>query len=146
MTTSNAIIPALVSFASQRPGFDPRLYGNAATYRAETRAATADLHAVRELASVARYLCTDEELMSAAQGSRVAIEWLTGDNGSRVAIDYTTGQYFSVEFRPAVARVLASAIWSAWRREIGDRPDAGAQIRRRARFEFSRAVARRFFN
>ena len=139
------IVNSLLAFANQRPGFDFANYGDVAAYRADSRAATKDLHAVRELASVARYAATDAEICSAASGSRVEIIPFANDSGAGYRISYCPGQYFPTEYRAAVARVLASAIWRAWAREIGNRPDACAQIRRRARNEVSRSVYRRFF-
>lgn len=139
-------VHALVDFANTRPGLDFANYGDVNLYRAESRSITRDLHAVRELASVARYMCTDQEILDAARNSRVEIESFSDDNGAGYRVSYCTGQYYPVEYRAGVARVLASAIWRAWSREIGDRPDACDRIRRRARAEFSRSVVRRFFN
>jgi hypothetical protein len=140
-------VHALLQFANSRPGLDFANYGDVRAYRSDARAITRDLHAVRELASVARYLCTNEEILDVAQhNGRVEIEPYAGDDGAGWRISYCPGQYYPVEYRAGVARVLASAIWRAWAREIGSRPDAANQIRRRARFEFSRAVYRRFFN
>lgn len=139
-------VHSLVNFANTRPGLDFANYGDVKLYRAESRSITRDLHDVRELASVARYLCTDQEVLDAARGGRVEIEPYANDTGAGWRVSYTAGQYYAVEYRAAVARVLASAIWKALAREVGNRPDACAQIRRRARAELSRSVARRFFN
>lgn len=139
------ILHALVDFASQRPSLDFANYGDARAYRAESRSITKDLHAVRALAAVARYACTPYELAAAARGTRVEITPYSDDSGAGWRVHYTAGQYYPVEYRAGVARVLASAIWCAFAREIGDRPDACAQIRRRARNELPRAVYRRFF-
>lgn len=138
-------VHALVNFASTRPGFNFADYGDVAAYRADSRAATRDLRAVRELASVASYLVTDEEVIEAARNSRVTLESYSGEHGAGYRVSYCTGQYYPTEYRAAVARVLASAIWSARRREVGDRPDSASRIRRSFLFTFSRSVYRRFF-
>jgi len=139
-------VHSLINFANTRPRLDFANYGDIKCYRQDARSITRDLHAVRELASVARYMCTDREVMDAARGGRLDVEPFADDTGAGYRVSYTAGQYYPVEYRAAVARVLASAIWLAWSREIGNRPDSAAQIRRRARAEFSRSVVRRFFN
>lgn len=136
----------LLTFAQTRPGFDFANYGDVSAYRADSRAATRQLHHVRELARVARYACTNDDVINAASGGRVDIEPYSHDNGAGWRVSYCAGQYYCTEYRAAVARVLATAIWRAWRREIGDRPDCAAQIRRRARQEFSRSVYQQYFN
>jgi hypothetical protein len=139
-------VHALIDFANTRPGLDFANYGDITYYRQDARNITRDLHCVRELSSVARYLCTDQEILDAARSSRVEIKSFSDDNGAGYRVSYTPGQYYPVEYRAGVARVLSSAIWRAWSREIGDRPDACDRIRRRAKAEFSRYVVRRFFN
>jgi hypothetical protein len=139
-------VHALADFAATRPRLDFANYGDVKYYRQDARSITRDLHAVRELVSIARYMCTDQEVLDAARGGRVDIEPYADDTGAGYRVSYTAGQYYPVEYRAAVARVLASAIWKAWAREIGVRPDGAAQIRRRARAELSRRVVRIFFN
>ena len=139
------IAHALLTFASTRPNLDFANYGDIRMYRAESRSITRDLHAVRELHAVARYLCTDAEILESARGGRVEISSYSDENESTYRVSYCAGQYYPIEYRAAVARVLASAIWTAWAREIADRPDTCTQIRRRARAELSPSVYRRFF-
>jgi len=140
------VLHALVDFASKRPSLDFANYGDVSLYRTESRSITKDLHAVRALAAVARYACTDDEIIDAARGTRVEITPFSDDSGAGWRIIYTTGQYYPVEYRAGVARVLASAIWNAFAREIGDRPDVCTQIRQRLRNELPRAVYRQFFS
>ena len=136
---------ALLTFAGNRPSLDFANYGDVRAYRSEARGITRDLHAVRELHAVARYLCADSEILESARGGRVEITSHSDATGSAYRVAYCAGQYYPVEYRAAVARLLASAIWKAWAREIGDRPDTCTQIRRRARTELSPSVYRRFF-
>lgn len=138
-------VHALSDFAATRPRLEFANYGDVKLYRAEVRGITRDLHAVRELAAVARYLCTNAEVQSAALGTRVDLTPYADDTGAGWRVSYCPGQYYPVEYRAATARVLATAIWRAWAREIGDRPHAASEIRNRARREFSRSVYRRFF-
>jgi hypothetical protein len=142
------VIHTLVNFANTRPGLDFGNYGDVRAYRADARGITRDLHAVRELASIARYMCSDQDVLQAASGGRVEITQYANanDSGAGYRVSYCAGQYYPVEYRAAVARVLASALWRAIAREVGDRPDACSQIRRRLRAELSRSTYRRFFS
>jgi hypothetical protein len=138
-------VHSLVSFAQTRPRLDFANYGDVRAYRSDARGITRDLRAVRELANVARYRCTDDEVLQAARGGRVEITPYADETGAGYRISYCAGQYYPVEYRAAVARVLASALWRAIAREVGDRPDACSQIRRQLRAELSLSVYRRFF-
>jgi len=140
------VLHALVDFANTRPGLDFANYGDIRAYRADARSITRDLHAVRELASIARYECADDDIIEATRGGRVTLTHRTHDNGAGWQVEYCAGQYYPVEYRAAVARVLASAVWRAIARQVGDRPDACDQIRRRLRHELSRSTYRRFFS
>jgi len=140
------VIHTLLAFATTRPGLDYGNYGDMRAHRADARGITRDLHAVRELASIARYMCSDQDVLQAADGGRVEITTYANDGGAGYRVSYCAGQYYPVEYRAAVARVLASALWRAIAREVGDRPDACSQIRRRLRAELSRSTYRRFFS
>jgi hypothetical protein len=136
------VLHALVEFANARPGLDFANYGDVRAYRSDARSITRDLHAVRELASIARYECADDDIIEAAHGGRVTLT----PHADGWQVEYCAGQYYPMEYRAAVARVLASAIWRAIARQVGDRPDACSQIRRRLRHELSRSTYRRFFS
>ena len=63
-------------------------------------------------------------------------------------IDYCTGQYWPTEYRRAACAVLAGAVWG-WLRDECIKSTDGMQagnIRKAAAREFSRPVARRWFN
>lgn len=70
--------------------------------------------------------------------------------GERVRIDYCTGQYFPTEYRRAVCRVLASALWAHTRDTISGEVLAGRspgdRIRKYFRTWFGRTIASRYFN
>lgn len=114
-----AILDALERFAEQRPGIEPGNYGDWRAYRRESAQVTRDLRHVRTLAAaVMRHPTLDAEyLLSAARGGRLTIEApADAVDAVQVRVGYTTGQYFPTEYRRAVARVLAGALWD-WTRE-----------------------------
>jgi hypothetical protein len=137
-----AILDALRAFARQRPGLEFSNYGDAKAYRSELRSITSDLaHAETLLAAVERGGIDAKDILRAAGSGRLSI---TVD-GERVRIDYCTGQYWPVEYRKAVCRVLASALWDHVRDSMtGD--DIGDRIRAHFRREFGRGIASRYFN
>lgn len=157
MLTADTVLPALLALAESRPGFEPANYfspcdrGDArregiAAYRADVRAATNALHDVRELA---RYV----ETSSSGPAVRDAIIDILENDRDRVSADekgrvwYTAGQYYCVEFRPAVARLIADAIWHVWADEVlSSGPMTGDKMRQRARNTFPRRIARRYFD
>lgn len=113
-TLKASIVEALHRFIKQRPGLDYANYGDPAAYRSELRGITRDLnHARTLLRHVELSGVTGQGLIDAARGGRLKIE-ATPDGG--VKVDYTTGQYFPVEYRAAVARLCASALWD-WTRD-----------------------------
>lgn len=135
------LISALRRWIEQRPGLEFANYGDLRAYRAEQRDITRDLHHARELLRAVEWRdsITAEDIIRAADGRlTISIE------GDSVRIDYCTGQYFPTEFRPAASRVLSSVLWAYWRENM-ESPDGDA-LRRTARRELSRAVARRYFN
>lgn len=162
-----AILAALSAFAASRPGLDPRNYGNGIdgwrAFRRESADVTRDLRQARTLirACELRPLqITADRLLSAfrnAYAGRLSCE--VKQNG-QIALDYCPGQYYNVEFRRAICAVLASALWSAWRDDmpseaVADCPqegitagivNAGGYLRSKARREFGRAIAKRWFD
>jgi hypothetical protein len=105
------LIPALLAYAEQRPGIDPRNYGDWRAYRREAAVVTRDLMRAR-IASYAALAAgvTDADIIEACRGDRLTID-------ADGAIDYTTGQYWPTEYRRAVARVLARAAYAARHRQ-----------------------------
>ena len=163
MTKQN-IIAALYTFCQKKPGFDPANYGDAASYRADTRRATQQLSDARRLLREIelRDSITAQDLLDAARSGRLDVT-TTGDS---VRIDYTCGQYWPTEYRAGVARLAASALWN-WQRdrampegtlhhnsEIGETlhrygPQglrAGDWLRASFRRQFGRGMASRYFN
>lgn len=107
-TLKTSIVEALHRFIRQRPGLDYANYGDPVAYRSELRRITRDLnHARTLLRHVELSGVTGQELLDAARSGRLKFE-ATLDG---VKVDYCTGQYFPVEYRAAVARLCASALW-----------------------------------
>lgn len=140
MNTENnmKVLEALQTFVNQRPGFDPRNYGSAAGYREDYAPVLKDKAAFREMARYCELFSVDLE--------KYAKENTTGRltyDAEKGRFDYCTGQYFPVEFRAAACRFIAGAIWDYWR---ACDYDNGDKLRKKARKEFSRRTASRFFN
>ena len=147
-TLRDNIIEALYSWIRQRPGLDPRNYisdwrdaAGRAAYRSDSRSITTQLHHARIML---RYIelrpsITGAMLQAAIdQSSRLSY---SADEG----LDYTTGQYWSMEYRAAACRVMASAIWD-WLREGQGDAAMGFTIREAARRELGATIARRWFS
>ena len=137
------LLDALRAFIDSRPGFDPRNYSDARSYRADTGRAQRDrrdAHAL--LAAMYRAMSdTDDNgrdrlLCCLREGLRGRLE--LHDDGS---LSYTDGQYYPTEYRAATCTVLSYALWSYWW-EPGLR---GSDIRAKARSVFGAGIQRRWF-
>ena len=110
-------IAALVEFASQNSGIDPRNYytpgdrdfqNGLSNYREELRSIGDDYRRFRmALATAARENVTEGQVIMAGQS---AFSGRLNYLGSPAAWEYTTGQYFPTEYRKAAASVLETAI------------------------------------
>jgi len=154
MTNRDKILALLRAHIAQRPGMDPRNYGDAASYRSESRGITQDRHdAEMMLRQVEQSSITDAALWDAFRGSRLTI--VQGPNGPQ-ALDYCTGQYFPTEYRRAACAVLASALWTAARENApvdagfhephSNLRNLGDYLRAHFRRVFGARIARRYFN
>lgn len=122
-TLKESICDALAAFVRQRPGFDYANYGDAASYRADSRRASLQKRDAETLLQAVRWResITGADLIEAARGGRLTIT--TYPDSTAVDIDYTAGQYWPTEFRAGVCRVLSSALWN-WQRESMPAPYA----------------------
>jgi hypothetical protein len=113
------MLAMLAAFAAKRPGVDPADYGahwkqsptreTIRFYNRDCAAITRQLQQVRRaLAAAYAAQVTDQDLIEASKGDRLTV---TPDG-----LDYTTGQYFPLEYRPAVARVIERAARKAQER------------------------------
>lgn len=146
MLTADTVLPALLALAESRPGFEPGNYATARDYRSDVRAATNALHDVRALV---RYVERTGHAFAIAD----ALTERLNSQRDRVSADekgrvwYTAGQYYCVEYRPAIARMIADAIWRVWADEVlSSGPMTGDKMRQRARNVFPRRIARRYFD
>ena len=104
-----------------------------AAYFSDSRLITQHLNDARRLLRYCELYRVDVAAVLANTGDRLFID---GDK-----LTYHVGQYWPTEYRAAVCRKLASAIWSYWR-DCGYSADA---IRTKARAEFGRGIAARWF-
>lgn len=133
--TKETLLSALEAFIRQRPSFEPRNYGDRASYMSDVRRATRDLNHARTLIRWARNSMVPYETLAETMTPRARLSW----DGKR--LDYCTGQYWPVEYRAAVVRALCSAVWCYARDYCG--ADTREKIERYARDSLPRAVARR---
>lgn len=149
------ILSALMKFARQRPGIDPRNYfetwrdsEGVKAYRREVREVTADLADLREIMKSVRWRenVTAGDLIRATRAYSGRLLIIEDSESDAVCIEYCTGQYFPTEYRKACCAVLASALWDYQRSICADVPDRGDVLRARFAREFSRRIARRYFN
>lgn len=131
------ITSALWKFICQRPGLEPGNYATGADYLAEARRISRDRRVALQL------------FYAVNASGHLSADYLTGQTGrltwdsARGEWEYVTGQYFPVEYRPAAARLLASALWQYWRDHCGC--DTADKIRAEARRTFRSAAVRRYF-
>lgn len=110
-----ATLELAAAYAAQNPGFDGANYsGNYAGYRADSRRARQGLRAVYLALNAAHAAhVNDVDMLEASRGQRFEI---VGDPVSGYTCEYTTGQYFPVEYRWQIARVIERAAHIAERR------------------------------
>lgn len=84
---------------------------------------------------------TAENLKDATRAYSGRLQFVEREDGA-VAVEYTTGQYFPTEYRNAACAVLALCLWDYWRADC----QTGDEIRKKARKEFGRGIASKWFN
>lgn len=128
----NEMKEALRRFVSQRSGIDVRNYGGSReAFMQDYRRILRD---GRDARVMLRAVIPDYALADALKSGR-----LTWD-GKR--LEFTACQYFPTEYRAAVCRALANALWRVW--ATGGTPCE--RIRAQARYSLGRGVASRWFN
>ena len=142
------ILDTLRTFAESRPGIEPVNYGSWRDYRRESAAVTRDLHHARALINAASWIGPEYLRARLTDGGRLSLR----PNGG---VDYCAGQYYPTEYRRAVCRAVASALWSAMadayaeeRRAAGPgSPYEGfrAHATPRLRRQFGRTIVQRYF-
>lgn len=158
-TLKNQLLEALYAWIRQRPGLEYGNYGDPASYRAELRGITKDLHHARQLLrSVELSSISGEELLKAFSAYGGRMTW----DGNK--LDYCTGQYWPTEYRKVVCAIAAEALWTHKRNHCMPQPvlmhnsetgetveryqdlRAGDWLRRSFRREYGKAIQARWFN
>ena len=104
------ILEALNKFARQRPGLEFDNYGDIASYRAESRQITRDLHEFNALFTLveSRTSITADDILKSAKNAYSGRLTITPD----CKIKYCVGQYWPTEYRRAACAALSSALWA----------------------------------
>ena len=144
MNRKTAILQALQAFIAQRPGMDPRNYGDWSAYRQESREVTRDrAQAETLLRSVEwRDSIGADAIIEGFRGAFSGRLKIAEAADGKVTVDYTTGQYFPTEYRRAVCSGLSAVLWDYFR---NNGAQTGDDIRKQARIALPRAIALRWF-
>ncbi len=157
------LLAMLHAFVRGRPGFNPYNYGSVSSYRSDQRRAERQLHDAEAMLSAIGWRDSIEagHIRKALQGGGR----LTLDDSGR--LDYCAGQYYPTEFRAGACRVLSQLLWDYWRANMpppaneddvksmaqspvyhhnGRKVSAGDYLRAKARAEFGRGIASRWFD
>lgn len=157
----NDLLALLYTFVNKRPQLEFGNYGDRAAYRSEIRSITRQrADALKLLRAIElRESITAADIIAAFTG-RLTL----GTNKGKLCLDYCTGQYWPTEYRAAVARLAATLLWAYFARNMptpagilngspiyhGSKPGmgntAGQWLRRKAKAEFGRGIASRWFN
>lgn len=145
--TREILLDLLYTFVESRPGIEPGNYASWSSYRQECRRVTRDLHDARAMLGLVAFSGISAPQLKAAFRHRLT---LGQDSTGHPCIDYTTGQYYPVEYRKAVSRVAADALWDYYREDFAASAkrgeSAGDAIRRCFRQAIGKRLADRFFN
>jgi hypothetical protein len=160
--TKTAICNALRGWINQRPGLDYGNYGEPTSYRAEVRKISRQrADALQLLRAVElRDSITAAEIAEAFPRAFMGRLSLNIAADGSVSFNYGTGQYWCTEYRAAACAVLASVLWSDYRKnlpapdaeksaegyDLYSKKSAGECMRGQARAEFGRGIASRWFN
>lgn len=128
----NEMKEALRRFVSQRSGIDARNYGGSReAFMQDYRRILRD---GRDARVMLRAVIPDYALADTLKSGRLI--W----DGKR--LEFTACQYFPTEYRAAVCRALANALWRVW----ATGGTSCERIRAQARYSLGRGVASRWFN
>jgi hypothetical protein len=140
--TRAELLAALDRFIRQRSGLDPRNYGDRESLMSDYRPILRDGKVARQLLRFVeiRESITADMLLEGTRAFSGRLQFIRNNKGECV-VDYCVGQYFPTEYRAAACRIMAYAIAEWMRPESVDRET----IRHKARREFGRAIAARYF-
>lgn len=141
LTDKEKIVNVLRAWVNQRPGIDPRDYGDYASYRSESRRVTSQKHDAEELLRAVELSgMTAEDLKAGFHAFSGRLQ-LTEKDGE-YKLDYCTGQYFPTEYRLAACAVLSSALWDYYRMP----EDTGDSLRARFQRIFGKKMQKKWFD
>ena len=140
--TKSEILNLMRAFIAQRSGLDWRNYASDWRDNSGMSALRSDRNRILQHGRDAR------ELLRFVERSEMPVEFIMREletgrltfDPARHSLDYCTGQYFPTEYRAAVCRALANAIWRFYRDSLE------MDVRQFARDEFGRGIAARWFN
>ncbi len=135
------IIEALYRFVAQRSGIDARNYGSRESFLEDYRPILQAGKDARKLLATIKWResITPEDLIAGCGNGRLQIHEREGN----VVVQYCTGQYFAVEYRKGVCRMLATVLDAYARKGTGK---STRDVYVWARGEFGRGIANRWFN
>jgi hypothetical protein len=143
----NQLAGMLRAFVCARPGLEPGNYSDCASYRADSRKATEqrnDALTMLDRIALGEFWCHDPResyaramIHELSNGARLSLAFENGE----FRIDYCAGQYWPLEYRAAVCRMLARAWW-----RIHSKDYHGTSMAQAARFAFSRGIVARYFS
>lgn len=141
--SKDKMVTALYRFVNQRSGIEWANYGGS------REAFLSDYRPILKRGKQAREMLRFVELspsigvkeLSEASRAYSGRLQFKADKGA-VRIEYTTGQYFPTEYRSAACAVLAQAIWDYFGKDC----ETAEDIRKAARRNFGRGIAREWFN
>jgi hypothetical protein len=154
------LLETLDAFVNQRPGLDPRDYGDWRGYRRESAAITKDMHdyyAIRSQIAWRDSISADDIIKAserAFSGRLTIAEKQPTDYHGKYSglikpafkLSYCAGQYMPTEYRKAACAVLASAWRAATREDCPIEEDSpGGWMHKQAKATFSRSVQQGYF-
>lgn len=153
--TKSELLALLYSFVNQRPRLDFADYGDVSLYRLWVRKITRQrsdaLTMLRQVELRDSITAAD---MVAAFRNRLT---LARTKKGKLCLEYCAGQYWATEYRAAVASLASSLLWHYWREcadcvkdgkptESAGIVNVASYIRQKAKREFGRGIASRWFN
>lgn len=143
--SKETIISLLRAWINQRPGLDPRDYGDWNNYRSESRRITGQKHdAIILLDAVERSGITADDLIKAFRAYSGRLEIVQENDEYRLS--YCTGQYWPTEYRSAACAVLGLALWDYHRPDVADSDHAGDDLRKKFIRMFGKPLASRWLD
>lgn len=147
--TKARILDALRGLAESRPGIDPRDYitrpdddAGRRAYRADARRVTRDLRDARALLRAVELAGVTGAVLTRAVADESRLEW--GGGARRLGLDYIAGQHYATEYRAAVCRAAARALWQHYAGPTIGQPGTADRVARTMRNVLGRGLAARW--